>query len=376
VVLLLLLFFGSGTSTLAQRPALEIYSEALRVSQQGAPETAVEMLWEIVREHSEDPITDDALFQIGDFSEKKIGDFDRAEEAYTLLMEKFPRSKNTLKAKKRLERLRKDRASGDEPLRIFNEIQGGFADMGEEEALARLRDLYRNYPDFGRRDHVLYMIAEAEYRARDYEASLRDYQELVRAYPESERVYYVLGKIGKTHIERRDFDAAMEAFEQVAEYEMAVYGARKSWDEHVRQVVLFRSLRTLYLLSLCIAAAALVVWLCGTRWTAVTGRVLKSAAIPVGILTVLFLLALSLSSKRPWIYQSTLIFTWAAVSGAAFLNHLFVGTRPPSRLLGKLLATAGAFLAAAAVVYAVYYQQDMVNLLYDSVQYSMERGEW
>jgi hypothetical protein len=107
----------------------------------------------------------------------------------------------------------------------------------------------------------------------------------------------------------------------------------------------------------------------------VTGGVLKAAAVPAGILAVLFFAAFSLSIKKPWSYQSTLIATGVVISAAAFLNHLFVGTRPLG-LLGKLLATTGAFVAAAALVYAVYYQQDMVNLLYDSIHYSMEKGEW
>jgi TolA-binding protein len=373
--LLVGLLLSFSAPALAQRPALATYSEALRTAQQGSPDRAVEMLWTIVREHGQDPIADDALFQIGNICEKQIGDYDQAEKAYLQLMETFPQSKNELKAKQRIEQLRRDRGSGDEPLRILKEIQTRFSQIGEEEALARLRDLYRNYPDFSRRDLVLYMIAEGEYRKREYEAALRDYQELVRKYPQSERVYYVLGRIGKAHIERRDFDAALAAFEKVAEYEMATYGARKSGDEQIRRVHLFQNLRTLFWLSLGIAAAALLVWAAGTRWNAVTAGDLKNAAVDLGILSVLFLLAVTLASDKPWVYQSALIYAWAALGAAAFLNRLFLCTRAPGRG-GRILAAAGALLSAAAVVYAVYYQRDMVNLLYDSIQYSMERGEW
>jgi len=358
-----------------QQPALETYSRAVRVSQQGAPETAVEMLQELVRDHGDDPIADDALFQIASIREKQLGDFDRAEETYTLLMERFPRSKNAGTAKQRLDRLRADRATGDEPLRIFNDIQGRFAALGEPEALRRLRDLYQDYPGFCRRDDVLYMIAEAEQRGKDYDAALRHYQTLVETYPDSERVYHVLGKIGKAHIERRDFDAALRAFEQVAAYEERVYGARISWEGHMAQIRLFRLLRSLFLLSLCLTAGAAAFWLLGTRWRAVKAGTLKAAAVPAAVLALVFLLAVSLAARKPWMFGSTLLSTGAAVTAAAFLHHLFLGTRPLAPR-GRLLATAGAFLAAAALVYAVYYHQDMVNLLYDSIHYSLEKGQW
>jgi len=374
-VLFLLGLLWGGAPAFGERPALESYSRALRMSQQGAPETAVEMLRELVRDHGDDPITDDALFQIAHISEKQLGDFDRAEASYTLLMERFPRSKNALKAKQRLERLRADRATGDEPLRIFNDVQGRFAELGEENALIRLQDLYQAYPDFCRRDDVLYMIAEAEHRSQNYDAALQHYQELVETYPESERVYHVLGKIGKAYIERRDFDAAMEAFEQVAAYEEKVYGARRSWDDHVAQIRLFRLLRVLFLVSLCVTGAALALWLLGTRWGALKAGDIKAAAVPAGILAGLFLVAISLAARKPWMYLSTLILAGVAISLSALLHHLFLRSRSLS-LPGRLLAAAGALVAATAVVYAVYYQQDMVNLLYDSIHYSLEKGQW
>jgi outer membrane protein assembly factor BamD (BamD/ComL family) len=361
---------------LAQRPTLEIYSEAIRTSQQGDPEQAVQMLWEVVREDGDNPLADDALFQIGHISEKEIGDYDGAEKAYSLLMDRYPHSKSALRAKQRLAGLRAARETGDEPLKRLNEIQGGYAQMGGEEALARLKDLYNRYPDFNRRDQVLFMIAEEAYRQKSYDEALGHYQDLVREFPESERIYYALVKIGKTHVERRDFDAATQAFERVSEYEKLHYEAgRQSGQEEIQRVLRFQRLRTLFLLSLAVAAAALIVWLTGTRWKTLQKSDLTGAAVLVIVLSALFLVALHLISARPWIYQATLIYTWIAVTAAAVLNHFFVG----SRTLGgtkKVLATAGAFLAASAIVYAVYYQQDMVNLLYDSIQYSMEKGEW
>ncbi len=374
----LLSFFLLGTCVpaLAQRPALEAYSEALRASQQtGDHEAAVEMLWRIVREHGDDPVADDALFQIGKITEKRIGDFDQAEEAFGLLLERGPRSRNHARAEQRLDRLRRDRATGDEPLRLLNEIQARFSEMGEAEAMARLRELDSRWPDFVRRDDVLYMIAEAEFRRKNYDAALSGYEELVQSYPESDRVYYVLGKIGKTHIERRDFDAAMEAFERVAAYEEAIYGARRSWDDQVRQVALFRALRTLFLLSLVVSGLALAVWLAGTRWRDLNTGVLLRAAVPVGILSALFLLAITLSFRKPWIYTSTLLVAWAVLGATGFVSQLFVGTRPMGRP-GRILAAAGALVGFTAIVYAVYYGTDMANLLYDSIHYSMRSGEW
>jgi len=88
----------------AQRPAAEIYAEAIQTAQQGDPQRAVEMLQGIVQDT--DPLTDDALFQIGHRLEKEVGDYDGAEAAYTQLLERFPRSKSALRAGQRLAALR------------------------------------------------------------------------------------------------------------------------------------------------------------------------------------------------------------------------------------------------------------------------------
>ena len=366
-------FFLLAIPVLAQRPSMEMYTRAVKLSSQGAHEEAVKIFQDLVNEHPEDPMVDDALFQIGAISERYLGNFDTAQKAYTRLIEMFPGEKTALRARIRLERLKESRKSGDEPLRIFNEILNQYPEIGGEEALVRTKVLFRDFPDFTERDHVTFWIAEEAFRQRNFQGAIEYYKILLRDYPDSKWSYFATGKMGKTYIELREFDAALAAYEDLAAFEKGHPGARQSSEENTRLVRRFHSFRVIYFLCMGIAGAAILTWLAGTRWKAVESHNLKGALTDAGLLSLIFLVGLLLSSNRPWMFQSALLYSWIAVAAIAVLNHLFIRSRALSPV-GRILATLGAFVAVTSVIYVVYYQVDVVNMLYDSIQYSMERS--
>ena len=358
---------------LAQRPSLDIYTRAIKLSSQGSQKEAVTIFRNLVNDYPDDPMVDDALFQIGSTSERYLGDFDAAKEAYTRLIEQFPNEKTALRAQARLTRLEEGRKSGDEPLRIFNEILNKYSIIGSEEALLRTKELYRLYPNFSERDHVIFWIAEEEFRQRNYKNAVDYYQTLLREYPDSKWSYFATGKIGKTHIEMREFDAALAAFENLASFEGRHPGARQASEGNIKLVRRFHRLRLFYFAALAITGAALLVWLAGTRWRNVERGSIKGALSGAGILSLIFLAGFIFSTNRPWMFQAALLYSWIAVAAAAVMNHLFIRSREFS-WAGRAFVTLGAFLAVTSIIYVVYYQVDVVNMLYDSIQYAMERG--
>ncbi len=355
-------------------PSQEMYSQALKLSSRGAHAEAVQKLWDLVQSFPQDPLVDDALFQIGSLNERFIGNFDEAVKAYTLLQERFPNSKPALRARTRLSRLEKKRQTGDEPLRIFKQILNQYASIGSEESLARARKLYQEFPSFSERDHVLFWIAEEEFRQRDYEKALEDYKLLLRDYPKSKWSSFATSKMGRTYVELREFEAAVTAFERLIEYESLHPGARETSEEEIKTVALFQRFQRLNILCLVIICAALLIWLPGIRWRALSAQNVKGALVDAGILSGIFLAGALLISSKPMFYASTLIVTWVAVATAGLLNHLFHSTRTLS-MAGRILTTVGAMIAVTAIIYAVYYRMDMVNLLYHSIQYSMEHSK-
>lgn len=346
----------------------QIYADALRASREGDPAAAVEMLWGIVKGHPEHSLADDALFEIASLQETRLGDFEAARKTYELLIQRYPNTKPAMRARSRLERLAESRKTGDEPLRIFNEVRNRYAELGSDRSLEMMRELYRDYPTFGKRDHVLFWIAEELHRRKAYREALERYRELLRTYPDSQWAYFTTARMGKVYIELRDFDAAIATFEGLARFEDAHPGARAAAAEQIRTVHRFRLLRHLFFLSLGIALAAVCLWASGTRWGSLGRREVVGALVDVAILAPVMAVCLWFARHSPGNYRTALLGTWGVLSAAAFLNHLYVRSREYTALR-RLWVTLGALVAVSAMVYAVYYQADMINLLYDSFQY-------
>jgi len=365
------LFFAAPA--LALHTAPEMYSQARRLSGQGLHGEAVELLGKLHREFPDDPVTNSALFEIGRIQESFLGDYQAARQAYALLIERFPDSRNARRAGVRLARLEAGGAGGDEPLRLFNEILQQYSKIGSEQALIRARKLYAGYPDFSRRDHVLFWIAEEEFRRRDYAGALEDYRLLLQEYPQSKWAYFAASRAGKAHIELRQFAGALSAFEKLAALEPAHPGAREAALDQIRLVQRFRFLRMLYFLGLGFAGAAGLLWLTGTRWRTLEAGNIKAALVDAGLLCLLYAMMVLAAARKLPAFQPVLIHTGAAVCAAAFLNTLFVSSRPFS-LRGRIFVTLVAFLAVTSIIYASYYRFDTVNLLYDSLHNQLEEA--
>ncbi|MCC6838051.1 MAG: tetratricopeptide repeat protein [Bacteroidia bacterium] len=63
---------------------------------------------EILKNHSEDILADDALFNIADINENQFKNYDKAKELYQQLLEKYPSSLYVVEARKRFRKLRGD----------------------------------------------------------------------------------------------------------------------------------------------------------------------------------------------------------------------------------------------------------------------------
>jgi TolA-binding protein len=360
-----------ASPALALDSTQQMYTLALKLSSQGAYQEALDLLWRVVKAQPDAPMADESLFEIGSISERYLNDFDGAQRAYALLVERFPNSRSATRARTRLARLAEGRKGGDEPLRLFNDILQQYPKAGGEQSLARMRDLYAKWPEFSQRDHVLFWIAEEESRQRKYESALADYRTLIEQYPDSKWVYFARGKIGRAYIEMRDFENAIHTFEAMAALEGEHPGAGKAAAEQIRLVHRFRLLRQFYYLGLAIMAAALLLWVAGTRWRNLRRGDLRGACVDAGILALLYAILVFSVSGTPPRFQTTLIHTGVAVCAAAFLNSLFVSSRSFSRA-GRALITLVAFLAVTSTIYVAYYRLDTVNKLYDSIQNTLE----
>ncbi len=431
--LVILLFAGTA---FAQDAIVQQYSEAMAKSREGSPGLAVKLLLDIARLNPEHHIADDALFQAGNIAEKKLALYDKAQEAYLSVLEKYPKSKNARRARKRFEYLKEARSSGDEPLKIYTRIMQDLPQMGLEKGIEVMIDLYKRFPGFHRRDQVLYWIAENKRRLNLFEDSVIYYQALIQNHPDSKWAYFSMEKVGQVYIELREFDKAIEIFEKLSAYESRQPGAKRSSMQLISIAKRFQTLRLINFISIGIILLALFLWTVGTKWKNITKAILLSSVTDVILITSFIVLGFYFTFKdmaafkipywivaavaapcsfifafsrkketlgknelilksswftyrvlysitatfgilfillNPTIFRTTTLYLGLAIGLFAFCNHLFIKTRGfPTSV--KIILGAFFFFISAALVYVVYYQSDVINLLYDSIIYGRKTG--
>lgn len=373
ITILFLVFFLSNLSLgLAEDNPLDMYTNAMKESRAGNSEASIEILWKIVREHPEHHIADDALFQIGTISEKRLGDYETAQNVYKQVFEEYPSSKNARRAKKRHEFLKKARETGDKPLRVFNLIMQQYPKLGGEKALAMMLDLYKKYPGFNRRDQVIYWIAEEYRRQDDYEKSVSKYEELLNQFPKSKWSYFSIEKMGQVELELRRFEKAKDIFAKLADFEDTHPGAKIASQQLISIAVRYQILRYFYYLSLLLTVGFFVLWILKTRWKEIGRKQIIGAVIDFVLINAVVIVAIGYAISKPIIYLQSLIVLLILLSAAAICNSLYINTNKFGAL-ARILLSMALFFVAAAIIYVIYYKMGVINLLYDSIVYNLTR---
>jgi tetratricopeptide (TPR) repeat protein len=369
LIFILLAFVLLSPVVYADDTALEQYTAALKASRDGDGEKAVKMLWAVAENYPEDPIADDALFQVGAICQLRIGDYVQAEKAYQLVLDRYPTSRNSRRAQARLDQLKEDRSGGDEPLRLFTQVMQNYQRIGPDESIRIMESLYTDHPNFNKREQVKYWIAEEYRRLKKYDMAMAAYHEVLTDFPEGKWSYFAAIAIGQTLIETRNFGEARKAFAKVADFEETNPGAKRSSELFIATTSRFIYLRNTFYGALAFVIASLIFWLLGTKWKLLTGRQLVSGAVLVSMLAPVFVAGLMYARGKSDVYRTALVMLWSAGSVLIFCNHLYLSTNAFSFGKKILLIFAGVF-TAAALAFAVYYHTDLINLLYDSLQYT------
>ncbi len=362
-----LLFVALGAPVSAQPPSSDRYSQLPEPVRGASPEEEVKILWKLVEEQPEHPQAERALIRIASICEQETGDFDQAEEAYRLLIERSPEGRRAALARKRLARLRGARVTGDEPLRRYNRILREYTRMESELSLREMNELLSSYPDFVHRDHLLFLAGMLLVREERHADAARYLEELIQTCPESERVYPAIDELGQCYIELRRFDEAERTFESLVDFRERDPGAPASAAHRIMLIERFRLLRRLFLLSSAVTALACLVWVFGTRWRDLGWGDGIAALVVTLVQAGLFLTALHNMPREIERLHSALLYTWIALTPAGVLGTFWVSTRRRG-VIRTVSASLAVLVAALAIAYTVYYQQDAANLLLDSIQ--------
>jgi TolA-binding protein len=159
--------------------------------------TAIRQCRKVLQHHSGSRWVDDAIYLMA-ASYYGIGDYDsaliRLEELETSCPEsKFRADALFLAGLARTKQRRFDQADS-----LFERV-------------------VEEYPDFKRKDEILFARAETAATLRDRPTATRRYGELARLYPKSDRVEDALERAGQLHFEESHYDSAAFYFERLFE---------------------------------------------------------------------------------------------------------------------------------------------------------------
>ncbi len=355
--------------TAAAQNLLSQYSQAMRDARSGdavKARQAFDKLRDLAENHPDDKLADDALYQAGEVAERYLGEYNLAQQMYEQVIERFPDSRNAMRAKGALRRLARGRETGDRPYFLYTQVLRQYAQIGSEEALKRMKDLYRQYPDFRLADRVGYWIAEEYTRLDSNEEALPYYRDVIKRFPDERYGFLAQVGLGNAFIELRQFRQAADAFQALAT--MKGYNeAKKISDYYVGITYQFMALWVLFWLTLAVVAGWVIRVAAFTPWRNLQPRIL------LRIWPELLALLVPMSGGVAYVWDRSLdmreSLLWLMVGATLMLlgNTAHIYARQPGTIHAQRFSAFSA-LVGLALTYAIFYLTDLLNVLLDSLK--------
>ncbi len=350
---------------------LKQYSDAVKLSRQGQSEQAVSFLKSLYRDHPEDKLADDILFQIGRIYEKRLGAYGESIEYYRKLIEEFPRSKHARRAEKAIERLQKGRQQGDEVFQEYNDILLNYREIGGEQALERMEKLIEYKPDFVYAEKVYLFIAQERLRGRNFAGVVAAYEQMLKRFPSGRNKVIALGGMGEALIEARDFSGAKKAYRRLMDNGEKNESAMGAGREGIKRVNTFLVLRYLFFFSIALIIAFLIFMAAVIPWKKINKKMVFGIWPEVSVLTLgLFGILIALRDRGD-IFTTSIFWLWPSAIIVALCNNLYIQSRTMSKY-SALVGVGAVICVSLAAAYAIYYSTDLANLLWDALIYEME----
>ena len=133
-----------------------------------------------------DSFAPDALFEAAVVSEERLADPARARRLYEEVATKYPSSRLSRRARTRADFLARSLTTGEEPLRVYDDILAGAANRPRAESRARMEALLAKWPTFALTDRALFWLGQRLAEERRWDEAMTRFAELERRFPSSE----------------------------------------------------------------------------------------------------------------------------------------------------------------------------------------------
>ncbi len=162
------------------------FAAATALEARGQFAAAADALEKLGHAQPRDSFAPDALFEAAVVSEERLSDPARARRLYEEVATKYPSSRLSRRAQTRADFLARSLTTGEEPLRVYDDILTGAAARPRAESRARMEQLLQKWPDFALADRALFWLGQRLAEDHRWKEAMARYAELERRFPSSE----------------------------------------------------------------------------------------------------------------------------------------------------------------------------------------------
>ena len=205
-----------GIGGCAKKTADELYRDGQKAVAEKAPDKAAKHFQRLVQRYPKDERADDALLAWARVAEE-LGDHEEALSLAKRLVEEYPQSALTYKA-----RILMGNLSDDETARtIYAELyQEATRATSNPDSLDKAEEIFRafldRFPEDERADDTLFALAQVAQNGGKELKAIGAYEELLEHYPDSEHNYKAQFMIGFIYSESlSDYKKAKAAYQKV-----------------------------------------------------------------------------------------------------------------------------------------------------------------
>ena len=359
-----------GETTHGEPTAQEKFAAATALEAKGQFAAAADALEALGHAQPKDSFAPDALFEAAVVSEERLSDPTRARRLYQEVATKYPSSRLSRRAETRAQFLARSLTTGEEPLRVYDDILTGAASRPRAESRARMEALLQKWPDFALADRALFWLGQRLAEDHRWNEAMARFAELERRFPSSE--WALRGKKARADIllSRGHPFAARAIYKELIAHGDAV--ARSAGHEGLADSVSW--------IARAIGVVVCVVYLVVFAWLQIR-RVPRARLrrVPLELLyyapvAVLFVAAALTENRAIGVATAGI-----AVGGAAvvWLTSLGLAARlergPLSRAarIGRVAAVA---LAVGALVFLAVQATGLTDIVLETFRTGPERG--
>jgi TolA-binding protein len=320
----------------------------------------------------DDPLADDALFSAGQLYEERLGDPARAAELYRRLIDRYPDSRVSLAAERRLATLREalgPNAGGARALGEMNQILHGHPDRAPAESIAMMERLVADNPDWPGLPAALLWLGNAYDRAGRRADAEATFAGIADRWPADDRSFEALRRAAEVAAKSGRYDVAAGYVDRMDPG--GDPGRARSVRDTRRMVDRERLRSRLYRASFAVLALVVVLLVGAVRLTAGSWRATaRSLARPPAQVAYMVPVALLLGASALTGHEEVAPAVFLILAGGVAIAWLHGAAVRPARRRWLVVAPSLAAVAGVvAICYIAVHRTRLIDLIVSTVRF-------